>query len=136
MDFMPPDLISRLRPCGRAAVAIATVLMIVQAFFAGLAGAQAAVVLDAGAGDIAVICHGGGGGSPEGGTAPDTPEKQHPCCTFCTAGVGTAVLPTPALALLTGHYSGRRLPALQAVSIQITPRAVRAGSSQAPPASV
>jgi len=132
---MPPNLISRLRRCGRAAVVIATVLVVVQAFFAGLAGAQAALVENAGAGDIAVICH-GGGGSPEGGTTPDTPEKQHPCCTFCTAGVGPAVLPVPALALLAGHWRAGRLAALHAVSIQIASRAVRAGSSQAPPASV
>jgi hypothetical protein len=135
MDFMPPNLISRLRPCGRAAVVIATVLMVAQAFLAGLAGAQAALVENPGASDIAVICH-GGGGSPEGGTAPDTPEKQHPCCVLCTAGVGPAVLPTPALALLAGCRRAGGLPALHAVSIQIAPRAVRAGSSQAPPDSV
>jgi len=133
---MPPNLITRLRRCGRAAVVIATVLMVVQAFFAGLAGAQAALLENAGTGDVAVICHHGGGGSPASGTAPDTPETQHPCCTFCTAGAGPAVLPTPPLTLLGGHRRAGRLPALHAVSIQIAPRAVRAGSSQAPPASV
>ena len=132
---MPPNLISRLRPRGRVAVVIATVVMVVQAFFAGLAGAEAALVENAGTGDIAVICH-GGGASPEGGTAPDTPEKQHPCCTFCTAGAASAVLPTFALALLAGCCRADGLPALHPVSIQIAPRAVRAGSSQAPPASV
>ena len=132
---MPPNLISRLRRCGRAAVVITTVLMVAQAFFAGLAGAQVALVENADTGGIAVICH-GGGGSPEGGTAPDTREKQHPCCTFCTAGAASAVLPTPALALLAGCCRADGLPALHPVSIQIAPRAVRAGSSQAPPASV
>jgi hypothetical protein len=134
MGFMPPNLISRLRPRGRPAVVIATVLMVVQAFFAGLAGAQAAVVTSAG--DFAVICHGHGGAPSDGSTAPGAPDQQHPCCAFCIAGAGAAVLPAPPLALFVGDYRPGRSPLLRAVSILIAPRAVRAGASQAPPASV
>jgi hypothetical protein len=138
MGFMPPNLISRLRACGRPAVVIATMLMVVQAFCAGLAGAQAALVTGAGtgAGDIGVICHGHGGAPSDGSTAPDAPDQQHPCCAFCTAGAGAAVLPAPPLALVAGGYRPVRLLVLRAVSILIAPRAVRAGASQAPPASV
>jgi len=137
MDFMPASLITRLRLSGRPAVVFAAVVMVLQAFFAGLAGAQAAIVVTGAAGDIAIICHGHGGAASEGGTSPDTPEQQqHPCCSFCTAGAGPAVLPTPALALFVGVCRPGKLLALHAVSILIAPRAVRAGSSQAPPASV
>jgi hypothetical protein len=126
---MPQPLITRLRSCGRQAVAIAAVLMIVQAFLAGLTNAQAAL-LGAGA-DFAVICHGSGGAPPEPGTAPG--EKQHPCCETCTAGAPPAVLPLPAAALRTIHCQPCGSPALRAVAIPLAPRAVRAGPSQAPP---
>jgi hypothetical protein len=128
---MPDPLITRLRQCGRPVVAIAAVLMVVQAFLAGLAGAQAALVLTGA--DFAVICHGSGGAPSEQGTVPDAPEKQHPCCESCTAGAPPAVLPLPALALRTDHCRPRGSPALRAVSIPLAPRAVRAGPSQAPP---
>jgi hypothetical protein len=126
---MPDPLITRLRVCGRSAVAVAVVLMIVQAFLAGLANAQAAL-LGAGA-DFAVICHGAGGTPPEPGTAPA--EKQHPCCESCTAGAAPAVLPVPAAALRTTHCRLCGSPTLRAVAIPLAPRAVRAGPSQAPP---
>ena len=131
---MPPNLISRLRSCSRPAVVIATMLMVVQAFCAGLAGAQAALVT--GTGDFAIICHGHGGAPSDGRTAPEPPDQQHPCCAFCTAGAGAAVLSAPPLALFAGDYRPGRLPFLRAVSILIAPRAVRSGASQAPPASV
>jgi hypothetical protein len=125
---MPDLLITRLRACGRSAVAVAVVLMIVQAFLAGLANAEAALL---GAGADFVICHGAGGASPERGTAPA--EKQHPCCESCTAGAPPAVLPVPAVALRTAHCRPCGSPALRAVAIPPAPRAVRAGPSRAPP---
>jgi hypothetical protein len=137
MGSMPVSLITRLRLGGRPAVVFAAAVMVLQAFFAGLVGAQAALVPTGSAGDVPVICHGHGGAPSGGGTSPDTPEQQqHPCCAFCTAGAGPAVLPTPALALFAGVCRPSKLPGLRAVSILIAPRAVRAGSSQAPPASV
>jgi hypothetical protein len=126
---MPDPMIARLRERGRPAIAVAVVLMIVQAVLAGLADAEAAL-LGAGA-EFAVICHGSGGAPPEPGTAPA--EKQHPCCESCTAGAPPAVLPEPAVALRTAHRQPCGSPALRAVTILLAPRAVRAGPSQAPP---
>lgn len=132
---MPASLIKRLSHCGRAAVVIATALMLVQAFLAGLAGARA-LVLTAGTGDVAVICHSGGGGQSDPGTAPGVPERQHACCELCTAGAPPALLPEPPLAPFAMRDPPAGPPALRAVSILIAPRAVRAGASQAPPASL
>jgi hypothetical protein len=127
---MPDPMITRLRLCGRAAVAVAVVLMIVQAFLAGLANAEAALLGTGG--DFAVICHGAGGTPPEPGTAP-ADKQQHPCCESCTAGAPPAVLPVPAIVLRATHCQPCGSAILRAVAIPLAPRAVRAGPSQAPP---
>jgi hypothetical protein len=84
---MPLGLIARLRRCRRPAVMIAAGLIAAQALLAGLAMAQAALVLTpslAGVAGFAVICHGNGGADSDYGTAQDPantdPAKNwHPC---------------------------------------------------------
>jgi hypothetical protein len=133
---MRASLIKRLRLCGRAVVAMAAAVMLVQAFLAGLAGGQVVLVLSADSEGIAVICHSGGGAPADPGRVPGAPERQHPCCESCTAGVPPAVLPAPSLAPFAAQDRPAGPLALRAVSILIAPRAVRAGASQAPPASL
>src|SRR5260370_20108752 len=143
---MPLGLIARLRRYRRPAVMIAAGLIAVQPFLAGLTTAQAALVLTsnlAGVADFAVICHGNGSSSSNNGAAQDPattdpaktdPAKnQHPCCLSCAAGATPATLPGQLIVLRADRRRVFKSPFFCAVSLLITPRAVRAGSSRAPP---
>jgi hypothetical protein len=126
-------LIARLRACRRPAVVIAGGLIAVQAFLAGLASAQAALmpIPDLSGSGGAVICHGNGG--PTSDTGTDPAKSQHPCCEACATVSPPADLPLPPIVLRTDRR--RVLESLfpAAPSILIAARAVRAGTSQAPP---
>jgi hypothetical protein len=124
---MPLGLIARLRRCRRPAVMIAAALLAAQAFLAGLTTAQA-LVLTANLSDFAVICHGNGS---DNGTNPAT--TQHPCCEACAAAAAPALLPAQLTVVRTERWRTFTSPVLSAVQVRITPRAVRAGASQAPP---
>jgi hypothetical protein len=136
---MPLGLIARLRRRRRPAVMIAAGLLAVQAFLAGLATAQALVLAsNLSDGAFAVICHGNGGS----GAAQDSTEdpagtnpaaSQHPCCDACAAGAAPATLPEQLIVLRADRSRLFKSSVLHVVSIRITPRAVRAGASQAPP---
>jgi hypothetical protein len=128
---MPPGLIARLR-CRRAAVLIAAALIAVQAFFAGLTMAEAALVLTPDLTHIAVICH-GDGADPDNGAAPDPAKARHLCCLSCTAGAPPVTLPGPSIALRSEQGRPFKSPARLAATLPLAPRAVRAGLSQAPP---
>jgi hypothetical protein len=131
---MPSGLIARLRVYRRAAVAIAAGLIAVQALLGGLASARAALALTpdpAGVAGFAVICHGNGGADSDTGTDPA--KSQHPCCESCAAGSPPATLPAHATALRADHRPVVESPFPAALTIPIAPRAIRAGSSQAPP---
>ena len=133
---MKPGLIVRLRRYRRPAVMIAAGLIAVQAFLAGLATAQAELMLApnlAGDGDFAIICHGNGGSGSDHGSAPDPAENQHPCCVACAAGAPPATVPEQLIALRSDCGRVFKSPLFYAASIPIAPRAVRAGRSQAPP---
>ena len=133
---MPLGLIARLRRCRRPAVIIAAGLIAVQAVLAGLATAQAALVLAPRLADIAefaVICHGNGGAGSDHGTAPGPAENQHPCCSSCVASAPPATLPEQLIVLRPDRFGALKSPTLCAAAIRIAPRAVRAGRSQAPP---
>jgi hypothetical protein len=131
---MQLGLIARLRACRRPAVALAAGLIAVQAFLAGLASAQAALLLIPdlpGNAGFAVICHGNGGTASDPGTDPG--KSGHPCCETCAAFGAGATLPAPPL---LAHIDRHRIfepPLPAALAILIAPRAVRAGTSQAPP---
>jgi hypothetical protein len=140
---MPLGLIARLRRYRRPAVVMAAGLIAAQALLAGLAGAQAALVLTpdlltpdlltSSLADFAVICHGDGGADSDRGTVPDPAKSRHPCCMSCTAGVPPATLPAQQMVARADRGGVLKSPALRATSILIAPRAVRAGPSQAPP---
>jgi hypothetical protein len=135
---MSLGLIARLRRYRRPAVMVAAGLIAMQAFLAGLGLAPAALVLTPGLDDFAVICHGNGGtlsdaGTRDGGTAPEPAQNGHPCCVSCTAAAPPAILPAPVIVLRADRGRILQSPRLRAASIPIARRAVRAGSSQAPP---
>jgi hypothetical protein len=133
---MKLGLITHLRRYRRPAVVIAAGLIAVQAFLAGLVMAQAEFRLapdladDAG---FAVICHGNGGSGSNPGTAPAPAKNQHPCCMTCAASAAPAVLPEQLIVLRADRPRLLKSPFFSAAAIQIAPRAVRAGPSQAPP---
>jgi hypothetical protein len=132
---MPLGLIARLRRHRGPAVLVVAGLMAVQAFFGGLAMAQAALMLSPNPADadFAVICHGnaGAGSGPAG--VPEPARNQHPCCLSCMAGGPPAMLPEQHVGLRQDRCPVSAEPLLCAAAILIAPRAVRAGASQAPP---
>jgi hypothetical protein len=133
--FMPLGLIARLRRYRRPAILIAAGLIAVQAFMAGLTTAQALVLTSnpAAVADFPVICHGNGGSGSDNGKSPDPAGNQHPCCVACAAGATPATLPEQLIVLNADRCRVFKSPFFCAASIRITPRAVRAGASQAPP---
>ena len=133
---MKLGLITHLRRFRRPGVIVAAGLIAVQAFLAGLVLAQAALMPPpdlAGDAGFAVICHGNGGSGSDPGTAPDPARNQHPCCMTCAAGAAPAVVPEQLIVLRADRPRLLESPFFSAASIQIAPRAVRAGPSQAPP---
>jgi len=130
---MTPGFLNQLRYCRRPLIAVAVMLMVLQALVSGLASARAAV-MSANPFDAGVICHGAGGGpelpaddSSGSGAARDL------CCAFCAAAAPALLTVTPPI---VGHVERAgtdrlTLPALD--YILIAQRAVRAGLSQAPP---
>jgi hypothetical protein len=136
---MPLGLIARLRRYRRPAVMVAAGLVAAQAFLAGLTVAQALVLTaNLSGADFTFICHGNGGSGPDNGAAqdpagPNPATTQHPCCEACAAAATPATLPEQLTAVRTDRWRTLTPPALSAVLVRITPRAVRAGASQAPP---
>ena len=132
---MKLGLIAHLRRYRRPAVVVAAGLIAVQAFLAGLVMAQAAPRLAPDLADDAgfAVCHGKGGSGSDPGTAPEPAKNQHPCCLTCAAGAAPAVLPEQLIVLRADRPWLLKSPFFSAAAIQIAPRAVRAGPSQAPP---
>jgi hypothetical protein len=133
---MKLGLITHLRRYRRPAVVFAAGLIAVQSFLAGLVMAQAELRLApdlAGDAGFAVICHGNGGSGSDPGTAPEPAKNQHPCCLTCAASAAPAVLPEQLIVLRADRPRLLKSPFFSAAPIQIAPRAVRAGPSQAPP---
>jgi hypothetical protein len=120
-----------LRRFRRSVVVVATGLVLLQGMLAGLSAAHAAAL--AANPFAAVICHSTGDADPADGNTPDSGKAPAICCAFCTsAAAGLA----PDHAPLSTHFGfGREpgTPAFADAAIAIDPRAVRAGSSQAPP---
>jgi hypothetical protein len=111
---------------------MAVVLVVVQAFLAGLALAQTAIAASPDLAGLAVICHGGSAGG-DGGTAPDPIKAGHLCCPSCTAGGPTAVLVRAPIVVRAAYHRPCRPLAISCDPVSIAPRAIRAGLSQAPP---
>jgi hypothetical protein len=110
---------------------LAAWLIALQAFLAGVAAAQAAVMP---ADPFGVICSGAGANVdlPDAG-APTSADLRHLCCSACLAQAPALIAPSapPQLA----NYPRRADPlALAAPPVIVLPTgAIRAGPSQAPP---
>jgi hypothetical protein len=127
---VPASFLTYLRRFRRSIVVVATGLVVLQAMLVGLSTAHAAAL----AADpfAAFICHSGGAADPADSSAPSG-KVSTICCTFCTvtaAGLAPEHAPIPER---FGFRPEPRTPALFHTAIPIDPRAVRAGSSQAPP---
>ena len=123
----------QLRHCRRPLIAVAVMLVVLQALVSGLASARAAV-MSANPFDAGVICHGAGGG-------PELPADDSSglgfardlCCTFCAAAAPALLTVTPPVVGHVERDGTRRLTPPARDHVLITRRAVRAGLSQAPP---
>src|SRR3954470_7511876 len=123
----------------RAIVSIAAWLVVLQAFFAGVAIAQTGATLTFDPVAAAAICHGSGGAGSGDTTAPETGKVRHLCCAYC---MSTApAVPPPAVPNVPRPRPifGRprqfsRLVAYSGFTLVFAHQAVRAGRSQAPPA--
>jgi hypothetical protein len=125
------EFIIALRQLRFPIVLIAAAILVLQSLVAGLASAHAAARLAVGDAEAGVICHGNGGNGDDGGSAPAGP-AAHDCCTFCTAA-GPAAL-APATAILARLGIARHADAATpSHDVRRSPRAIRAGPSQAPP---
>jgi DUF2946 family protein len=129
--FVPTgfDTLSWRRPI----VLIAIWLVVLQTFLAGVATAQAGGT--AAFDPLGAICHGSDGGGPAGAAAPDADKVRHLCCEYCTSAA-PALAPPDAVSVAVPQ-SGRdsRLSVFSPFTIVISPGAIRAGPSRAPPAS-
>lgn len=116
----------------RAIVSIAAWLVVLQAFFAGVAIAQTGATLTFDPVAAAAICHGSGGAGSDDTTAPETGKVRHLCCAYCMSAA-PAVSP-PAVPNVLQPRPISRLVAYSAFTLVLAHQAVRAGRSQAPPA--
>jgi hypothetical protein len=116
----------------RAFVSIAAWLVVLQAFFAGVAIAQMGATLSFDPVAAAAICHGAGGAGSDDTTAPETGKVRHLCCAYC---MSTApAVPPPAVPDVLQPRPISRLVAYSGFTLVFAHQAVRAGRSQAPPA--
>jgi hypothetical protein len=123
---------ARLRLRRPAAVLVAG-LIALQALLAGLAAAQAAIVLTASQAEVAVICHGHGGGDADHGSNPDPRGAAHLCCVACACGGAPATLAQAAPLLGAVAFRSLRSVPGRAAAGPMRRRVVRDGPSQAPP---
>ena len=115
--------------CRRPVVLIAAWLIVLQAFLAGVAAAQAAAMV---ASDpLNAICHGAGGAGANDGTAPQSAKIEHLCCAHCTSAA-PAIAPPDAPRAAPARLGSRPLACLS-FTVVIARGAVRAGPSLAPP---
>lgn len=130
---MTPGFLNQLRYCRRPLIAVAVMLVVLQALVSGLSNARAAAMA-ANPFDAGVICHGAGDGpelpaddSSGSGFARDL------CCTFCAAAAPALLTVTPPVIGHVERAGTRRLTPPARDYVLIAQRAVRAGLSQAPP---
>jgi hypothetical protein len=124
---MRADPLTYLRQRSRPVAMLALCLLIWQALATSLIVAETAARA-AGNSDVGVICHSDGNSS----TPADRGIHEQDCCSLCLSA-STPVLP--------GHVPAARLHLVQVDAslplrdppLAISPRTVRAGSSQAPP---
>ena len=117
--------------CRRAIVSIAAWLVVLQAFFAGVAIAQTGATLTFDPVAAGAICHGSGGTGSDDTTAPETGKVRHLCCAYCMSAAPAVPPPAPLNVLQPRPIS--RLVAYSSFTFVLAHQAVRAGRSQAPP---
>jgi len=115
----------------RAIVSIAAWLVVLQAFFAGVAIAQTGATLSFDPFAAAAICHGSGGAGSDDTTAPETGKVRHLCCAYCMSAAPAVPAPDVPDALQPRPIS--RQVAYSSFTLVLAHQAVRAGRSQAPP---
>jgi hypothetical protein len=117
--------------CRRPIVLIAAWLVVLQAFLAGVAAAQAGAMLASGPIHASAICHGAGGAGPADPAAPETAKVWHLCCACCTSD--TAAIAPPAVPSMSQCRHASQPVVWSGFTFVICHGAIRAGSSQAPP---
>ena len=117
--------------CRRAIVSIAAWLVVLQAFFAGVAIAQTGATLSFDPFAAAAICHGSGGAGSDDTTAPETGKVRHLCCAYCMSAA--PAVPAPAVPDALQPRPVARQVAYSSFILVLAHQAVRAGRSQAPP---
>ncbi|MBV8111420.1 MAG: hypothetical protein JOZ26_04425 [Hyphomicrobiales bacterium] len=115
--------------CRRPTVLIAAWLIVLQAFLAGVAAAQAVAM--AASDPINAICHAADGAGANDGTAPQSVKIEHLCCAHCISAAPT-IAPPDAPRAAPAQLVSRPL-ACSSFTVVIARGAVRAGPSQAPP---
>ncbi|MCC6890794.1 MAG: hypothetical protein IT536_19890 [Hyphomicrobiales bacterium] len=119
--------IAVLRQMKGPLVALATAILLLQTLLAGVTEARNAARIGIG---TDVLCHGSPDAESDPGSAPSG--ATHACCIFCTGHGPTALAAAaPLLVRLTG--AKRAGSAADREDIRPSARAIRAGSSQAPP---
>jgi hypothetical protein len=125
---VPPGFAAHSR---RHAIAlIAAWLVVLQAFLAGVATAHAAA-MQASSGAVGAICHGAPSTGSADGTAPADANVPHLCCDYCMSAVPALAPPSPPWVADICHAA--RPAVFSSFILVISPGAIRAGPSQAPP---
>jgi DUF2946 family protein len=113
----------------RPIVLVMAWLVLLQAFLAGFATAQAGAMLASN--PVDVICHSSGAADPSDGTAPD--KRLHLCCAYCLSAAPAVPPPDAPRASMPQARQAARPIVVSGFNVIISPGAVRAGPSQAPP---
>ena len=121
-----------VHPLRRPLMLIAAWLVVLQAFLAGVATAQAGSMSVAD--PFGVICHGADAGNPEQAPASDAGKVWHLCCTFCLSSVPALAAPDAPTIVPASRARVAPAPILSPFGVVLAHGVIRAGPSQAPPA--
>jgi len=132
MREVPVPTAITVHPLRRPLMLIAAWLVVLQAFLAGVATAQAGSMSVAD--PFGVICHGADAGNPEQAPASDAGKVWHLCCTFCLSSVSALAAPDVAALVFANVVRAAPQPILSSFGVIFPRGVVRAGPSQAPPA--
>jgi hypothetical protein len=112
----------------RPLIMLAAWLIVLQAFLAGVATAQAALKL-AVPSQAGAICHGASSAAP---SIPDADETKRLCCAFCATSPFVAAADASEMTPVIS-WNQAASAALTHFTVVLARGAVRAGPSQAPP---
>lgn len=131
---MPTVFAHPSRTCCRLPIVLIAVwLVVLQAFLAGVATAQAGAMqaFD----PLGAICHGSDATGPADPAAPNADKVRHLCCEYCTSATPAFAPPDATGWAVPLSRSALQLPVFSRFIIVVSHGAIRAGPSQAPPAS-